>query len=143
MRPSLSAVVLTAAATAAAQNAMGSKGYYNISLGAFNLELDAATQVSTGLNSMPNPNAGDSEFNFLLPTPGRTQDGNYVRRRPCSQRLRFMTDFFKLVPWRYPVALPSTRFHFLDRRFISPCSQSCGDHTWNGRARARRCADQC
>ena len=27
---------------------------------------------------MAGVNAGDSDFNFLLPTPGRTQGGNYV-----------------------------------------------------------------
>jgi len=78
MRISLPIVTLAAAAIAAAQNALGTKGYSNISTGAFNLELDGATQVATGLNAMAGDNAGSSDFNFLLPTPGRTQDGNYV-----------------------------------------------------------------
>jgi len=78
MRVSLPIVTLAAAAIAAAQNALGTKGYSNISTGAFNLELDGATQVATGLNAMAGDNAGSSDFNFLLPTPGRTQDGNYV-----------------------------------------------------------------
>lgn len=78
MRAFWSIPLLATAGRTVAQTEIGSKGYYNISTGAFNLELDAVTQVCTGLNAMAGVNAGDSEFNFLLPTPGRTQSGNYV-----------------------------------------------------------------
>lgn len=69
---------LATATPVIAQDVIGSKGYSNISTGAFTLELDAVTQVATSLNAMAGVNAGDSDFNFLLPTINRTDNGNYV-----------------------------------------------------------------
>ena len=89
MRAFWSIPLLVTAGKTVAQTEIGSKGYYNISTGAFNLELDAVTQVCTGLNAMAGVNSGDSEFNFLLPTPGRTQSGNYVSLLILRFRIHF------------------------------------------------------
>ncbi|KAF4547314.1 Hypothetical protein D9617_47g010820 [Elsinoe fawcettii] len=95
-----------------AQNDIGSQGYLNISTGAFNLELDIANQVSTGLNAMRGSNAGNSDFNFLLPTPGRTANGNYflgdIQLRFRPQNSAVWTDVSSHYNRKRPVITPGT-----------------------------------
>ena len=74
----MTAVLATAISVDASQNAIGSQGYYTITTPGFDLQLDIANQVATGLTAKQGPNAGNADFNFLLPTADRTDDGFYV-----------------------------------------------------------------
>lgn len=51
---------------------------------AFRLEIDDETQLARGLFGRAGANAGEADFNFLLPTENRTGDG-YLVSGACGQ----------------------------------------------------------
>nr|POE53455.1 hypothetical protein CFP56_28677 [Quercus suber] len=111
----LASLILIGSTLAASRNAIGSKGYYNITTSAFTLELDVANQVATRLIALAGDNAGSDPFNFLLPTNERTDDGYYflgdLQLRLRKQNIATWTDLsshnarksVRITPGRYNV----------------------------------------
>lgn len=57
---------------------IGSKGTKSYESKAFTLQLDNANQVATRLVAKSGPNAGDADFNFLIPWQNRSSNGYLV-----------------------------------------------------------------
>lgn len=76
----VAAIAVNAVNVLASSNPIGAAGYRNYTTTGFTLELDNANQVATRLISVAGSNSGSSPFNFLLPSAGRQDDGNYVSR---------------------------------------------------------------